>query len=105
MREASMKLLLATFLAMFIFLPSIAAPQVSCFGYGSGIPGAPIISCDGPRGNTLITPLSPSQGIIQGDRDGKSFLEPLYATRIIGQEVWKAEALLTAAGVKEPMAG
>ena len=35
--------------------------------------GAPIISCDGPRGNTTITPLSPSQGIIQSDRGG---LEP-----------------------------
>jgi hypothetical protein len=37
--------------------------------------------------------------------EGEEQDKPLYATRIIGQEVWKAEALLTAAGVKEPMAG
>jgi hypothetical protein len=38
--------------------------------------GAPIISCDGPRGNTTIAPLSRSQGVLQGDRDGESYLEP-----------------------------
>jgi hypothetical protein len=47
-----MKLLLATFLAMFL-IPGIAKSQVSCFGYGSGI-----VSCDGPRGNTTIVPFS-----------------------------------------------
>jgi hypothetical protein len=33
-------------------------------------------SCSGPHSNTLITPLSPTQGIIQGDRDGHSYMEP-----------------------------
>jgi hypothetical protein len=66
-----MKLLLATFLAMFLFTPSNALPQISCFGYGGGM-----TSCSGPHSNMLITPLSPSQGIIQGDRDGHSYMEP-----------------------------
>ena len=69
-----MKLLLSTLLAMFLFIPSVAMPQVSCFAYGSG-PGS-LLSCDGPRGNTTIAPLSKNQGIIQGDRDGQSFMEP-----------------------------
>jgi hypothetical protein len=63
---------LVTFLAMFLFIPSSVIAEVSCFSYGSGM-GAPIISCDGPRGNTTITPLPPSQGIIQSDQGG---LEP-----------------------------
>jgi|SRR6478672_1886434 len=66
-----MKLLLATFLAMFLFLPGNALPQISCFGYTGGM-----TSCSGPRSNTLITPLSPTQGIVQGDRDGHSYMEP-----------------------------
>lgn len=47
-----------------------AMGQVACFNYGS------IVSCDGPRGNTMIAPLSPSQGIISGSREGQSYLEP-----------------------------
>jgi hypothetical protein len=35
-----MKLLLVTFLAMLLFIPSIVIPQVSRFSYGSGM-GAP----------------------------------------------------------------
>ena len=69
-----MTLLLATFLAMFLLIPSVARPQVSCFAYRSG-PGS-MLSCDSPRGNTTIAPLSKNQGIIQGDRDGQSFMEP-----------------------------
>ena len=72
-----MKLLVVTFLAIFLFIPDTAQIQVVCFGYSGGM-----ISCDSSRGNTLITPLSPSQGIIQDDRHGESFLEPYT---IIGQ--------------------
>jgi hypothetical protein len=68
-REALMKLLLVTFLAMFLFIPSTAFPQVNCFSYGSGM-GAPIISCDSPRGNTTQVPLTSSQGLLQSDRYG-----------------------------------
>ena len=60
-----MKLLLATFLVMFLFIPDTAQPQVGCFAYAGGV-----LSCDGPRGNTTITPLSPSQGVIRSDGYG-----------------------------------
>ena len=60
-----MKLLIATFLAMFLFTPDTAYLQVTCFSYAGGV-----LSCDGPHGNTTITPLSPSQGVIQSDRYG-----------------------------------
>jgi hypothetical protein len=60
-----MKLLLATFLAMFLFIPDTAQPQVGCFAYSGGV-----LSCDGPSGNTTITPLSPTQGVIRSDRYG-----------------------------------
>jgi hypothetical protein len=66
MKEVAMKLLLATFLAMFLFIPETAQPQVSCFSNGG------MLSCDSRSGNTLITPLSPSQGVIQSERS----LEP-----------------------------
>ena len=56
---------------MFLSVPGNALPQISCFVYAGGM-----TSCSGPRSNTLITPLSPNQGIIQGDVDDKSYLEP-----------------------------
>jgi hypothetical protein len=71
MKEVAIKLLLATFLAMFLFVAGNALPQISCFGYAGGM-----TSCSGPRSNTLITPLSPTHGIIQRDRDGHSYMEP-----------------------------
>ena len=59
-----MKLLFAT-VAIFLFAPNTAYLQVTCFSYAGGV-----LSCDGPRGNTTITPLSPSQGVILSDRYG-----------------------------------
>ena len=54
-----MNLLFVTFLAMFLFAPANALPQINCFAYAGGM-----TSCSGPRSNTLITPFSPNQGII-----------------------------------------
>ena len=59
-----MKLLLATFLATFLFIPSTAHLQIACLDYGS------MLSCDGPRGNTTITPLSLGQGVLRSDHYG-----------------------------------
>lgn len=53
-----------------LVLPNLSRSQIACFNYGS------MLSCDGPRGNTIIAPLGPSGGVIHGDRDGRSFMEP-----------------------------
>ena len=70
-----MKLLLATFLAMFLFVPGIAHLQTVCFNYSGGM-----ISCDSSRGNTTIVPFSSTGGVITHDHPNS--LEPY---NIIGQ--------------------
>jgi|RhiMetdeSRZDD1v2_1073273.scaffolds.fasta_scaffold480065_1 hypothetical protein len=52
-------------LLILLLVPTISESQTVCFEYASRV-----MSCDGPRGNTTITPLSPSQGMIRSDRYG-----------------------------------
>jgi hypothetical protein len=68
-------------------VPAVAQSQVNCFSYNGG----KMLSCDGPRGTTMQTELSPGKGIISGpsgvepysiigaDRDRRSVtgIEPL----------------------------
>lgn len=74
-----MKLLLATLSAILLFVPDNALPQISCFGYAGGM-----TSCNGPRSNTLITPLSPSQGLAspRGVRSRLEATGPFPADRL-----------------------
>lgn len=46
-------------LSMLLLLPALTAGQVACYNYGV------MLSCDSPSGNTLITPFTREQGMIQ----------------------------------------
>lgn len=71
-------MLLLLFIVM-LFVPVLAEAQIACSNLGGGT-----LYCDGPRGSTSITELSPGMGIItrQG-RDGSSSMDPYT---IIGQD-------------------
>lgn len=51
-------------------LPSAVLSQVRCFDYGG------MVSCDGPSGNTLITPFSPGNGVIMQRGEWGSSITP-----------------------------
>lgn len=64
MRIALIALLIA------LGIPSGAMGQTTCFQF------SPMLSCDGPSGNTTITPLGRTGGVITQDGYGYSSLEP-----------------------------
>lgn len=68
LKSLMMRVALGLLILYWWLTPAIG--QISCFSYSG------MLSCDSPSGNTLIAPLTPSQGVIQGDRGGQSYLEP-----------------------------
>lgn len=56
---------------LFVLFPTGAFAQVACFSYAGGV-----LSCDGPSGNTTITPLGNNSGVITQHGQGHNSLEP-----------------------------